>query len=96
MAKTGRPRTRKGTRAEYMKEYMKNKKDSCYTVYYLPEEHYVGYTNRYQYRLTEHKYKGRNVEGAKVLSVWDNPYDAHIHETQLHKIGCFGFNQRTI
>lgn len=66
-----------------------------YLVYYLPEEHYVGMTNKFSRRMNEHRGAGKITDGCEVLAYFDNPYDCHIFETILHKIGYHGFNRRS-
>lgn len=67
-------------------------RDLEYSVYYLPEEHYVGMTKRLSARISKHKTQhGRNTDGWRVLRTFDNPFDAHIYETQWHKMGAHGF-----
>ena len=90
---------RKGYNKKYYdKNKLKNpdvyklKKDNLYSVYYLPEEHYVGYTNRLSQRISEHKSRGRFIDGYEILAKFECMYDAHIFETRLHKRGYNGFN----
>lgn len=62
-----------------------------YAVYVLPEEHYVGMTKNVYNRICKHKHKGKNVDGWKVLTCFEDPVEAHIYETQLHWMGFNGF-----
>ena len=72
------------------------RRDGFYSVYYLPEEHYVGYTNRFKQRLAEHRSKkNRITEGATVIAKFESA-DAHLFETRLHQRGYLGFNQKKL
>ena len=72
-----------------------------FVVYYLPSEHYVGYTNKFKRRLSEHKKidsrrdssKKRNVDGAIIIGRFNCPIEAHLYETQLHLRGFNGFKR---
>ena len=77
-----------------------NKVES-FVVYFLPKEHYVGYTNNFKRRLTEHKKidsrraasRSMNVEGAIVIGKFNCDIEAHLYETQLHLRGFNGFKR---
>ena len=51
-----------------------------YVVYYLPEEHYCGHTNRWPHRKWVHKGNGKNIEGARVLYCCETKEEAVYHE----------------
>ena len=77
-----------------------NKVES-FVVYFLPKEHYVGYTNSFKRRLAEHKKidsrrsssRSMNVEGAIVIGKFNCDIEAHLYETQLHLRGFNGFKR---
>jgi hypothetical protein len=65
-----------------------------YAVYYLPEEHYVGFTNSIKNRIREHSKKNKIVDGYEVIAVFESPIDAHLFETMLHQRGYNGFQHK--
>jgi hypothetical protein len=73
----------------------KKEKDGFTSVYYLPEEHYVGMTGRIKKRMSQHKSSGKNIKNYKILRVFESEIEAHIYETQLHWMGFDGFQFRT-
>ncbi len=99
-----RTQRKRGFSSECKDCYKKRHKDSLdgyFSVYYLPEEHYVGMTNSLQKRLGVHKRSGRTTEGFEVVGKFKRAIDAHLLETMLHsrdylgfggdkKIGCYG------
>ena len=62
-----------------------------YTVYYIPEEHYVGMTSNPRYRMSKHKHLGKIIDGWEVLCSFENPILAHLMETRLHLMGYNGY-----
>ena len=67
-------------------------KDGHYTVYYLPEHHYVGMTNALRNRLQEHRSRNnRLTEGYEIIGIYERAVDAHLTETRLHAMGYNGF-----
>lgn len=78
--------------------YFKKKRfhDGHFTVYYLPEHHYVGMTNALRNRLQEHRSrKGRFTDGYEIIATFDRAVDAHLMETALHAMGYNGFYYKT-
>lgn len=73
------------------KAYRESKKDGYFTVYYLPEEHYVGQTNSLYLRLTNHRkdYK-RHILDAEVLGKFETRKEALAFEAKLHLMGYNG------
>ena len=69
----------------------KSTKDPYYTVYYLPEHHYVGMTNSFKRRISEHKRKGKIIKGYEVVGRYKSQIQAHLYETMLHAMGYEGF-----
>jgi len=65
-----------------------------YAVYYLPEEHYAGFSNNLRQRMLDHKKNGRIVEGYEVVGIYKCPIEAHLTETFLHKMGYEGFQHK--
>ena len=81
--------------AAYNKEYVSAKRDEFYTVYYLPEEHYVGITNQLYVRVKNHRSKGRNVEGHRILFTCETKREALDIERKFHDVLSFnGSNVR--
>ena len=75
--------------------YEKGKRETGgYAVYYLPEEHRVGFTNNVRDRMWSHKRNGLVVEGYEVVGVYDCPIQAHLTETILHTMGYNGFQHK--
>jgi len=73
----------------------KRYKNGYYTVYYLPEHHYVGMTNALKNRLQEHRSKnGRITVGYEVIATFERAVDAHWFETTLHAMGYHGFHYK--
>jgi len=70
----------------------RRKSDGHYSVYYLPEHHYVGMTNCVHIRMQEHRLKSKRLtEGYEIIGVYKNAVDAHLTETFLHSMGYKGF-----
>jgi len=63
-----------------------------YTVYYLPEEHYVGMTKDIDNRIKDHNKKGKITEGYEIVGRFKDPKMAHLMETRLHLMGYYGFH----
>ena len=62
-----------------------------YTVYYLPKEHYCGITKmNVEYRMHQHKSKGKNVEGWRVMFCSEDKLEAYHYESLYH--GVLGVN----
>ena len=71
--------------------------DGYYTVYYLPEHHYVGMTNSVKYRMQEHRNKNKRfTEGYEIIGTYERAVDAHLVETILHTMGYNGFYYKGI
>ena len=69
-----------------------NRIDGHFTVYYLPEEHYVGMTDALLERMRKHRYKHKRItEGVETLGKFECPIQAHLFETMLHLRGYNGF-----
>ena len=74
-------------------KYNINKHDGIYTVYYLPEEHYCGYTRSYDRRLQKHKSDGKDINGARVLFASKDWSTAVHHEAMFQSyLGMEGLN----
>lgn len=88
----GHVRMCKSCRRERGHGYKKRHKDGHYTVYYLPEHHYVGMTNAVKTRMEEHRSKhNRITEGYEIIATFERAVDAHLFETKLHAMGYEGF-----
>ena len=66
--------------------------DSHYTVYYLPEHHYIGMTNHIKSRMQQNRKKGRITQGYEIVGKYNTPVEAHLVETSLHLLGYEGFH----
>ena len=64
--------------------------DSFYTLYYLPEEHYIGVTNQPRLRVFNHKHSGRHTLDLEVVCTFSNKKDALLCERLFHSIGYNG------
>jgi len=65
--------------------------DDFYSVYYLPEEHYIGITNQPKLRFQQHRRAGKIINGYEIIGIYDNIFDAMITEIEFHRRGYFGF-----
>ena len=68
--------------------------DGFYSVYYLPEHHYIGMTNCIKNRMQEHRRKGKFTNGYEIVGKFNSPIEAHYIETKLHLLGYNGFNYK--
>ena len=62
--------------AAQRKGYYESKKDDFYTLYYLPEEHYVGVSNRPKFRMYSHKNNGKHVLDYEVVATFKTKREA--------------------
>ena len=71
-------------------------RDDFYTMYYLPEEHYIGITNYPKKRMQLHKHTQRNnTEGWEVVYTFKTKREALDMERKFHDVlGYFGGNSR--
>lgn len=86
---------RKNNREKWLKqrkEWADRKKDGYHTLYYLPEEHYIGITNFLEKRLHNHSCEGRITEGCEVIARFERSVDAHWVETMFHQRGYNGYH----
>tara|TARA_R110000796_G_scaffold226958_1_gene343493 strand:+ start:85 stop:489 length:405 start_codon:yes stop_codon:yes gene_type:complete len=68
-------------------------RDDFYTMYYLPEEHYIGITNCPKKRIELHKYQRNNTEGWEVVYTFKTKRDALDMERKFHEeLGYNGKN----
>jgi len=88
--KSNDPNFIKKEKEYYRRKYLKMRQD-YFTVYYLPEEHYVGMTNCLKKRLREHENQGKIIDGWEIIANFKRAVDAHLYETKLHCIGYHGF-----
>lgn len=65
--------------------------DGFYSVYYLPEHHYIGMTNCMKNRMQEHRRKGKFTNGYEIVASFNSAIEAHYIETKLHLLGYNGF-----
>ena len=72
------------------KAYRDKNTDSFYTLYYLPEEHYIGVTNQPKLRFNLHKCLGKHTLDIEVVCTFSNKQQALLCERLLHSIGYNG------
>ncbi len=77
---------------KFKKKYLEE--TNGYAVYYLPEEHYVGFTNNIRSRINDHNKRGKCTEGYEILCICESPIDAHLYETMFHQRGYNGFQHK--
>jgi len=91
---TGHRTECKSCKSTYFKK-RKRIRDGHYTLYYIPEHHYVGMTNCLKDRMQEHRSKGKKItDGFEVIATFDRAVDCHLMETKLHAMGYEGFNYK--
>ena len=70
-------------------------RDGFYSVYYLPEHHYIGMTNCVKNRMQEHRRKnGKFTIDYEIVGTYNTAVEAHLTETALHCMGYKGFNYK--
>lgn len=71
-------------------------KDGFWSVYYLPEEHYVGISCEPENRIYRHGYyQNKITEGWEILGKFEREVDAHWFETMLHMRGYNGYHKQS-
>lgn len=78
---------------EYSKKYQEERANLYpgYSVYYIPEEHYIGMSRNVVARITKHRHLGKITDGWEVIQSFEDPIRAHLMETQFHLIGYNGY-----
>ena len=71
---------RKRQAETYKKKGAHQKKLDHYIVYYLPEEHYCGHTNRPVTRMSSHRYNGKDTTNWRVLTTTKTKTEAIYYE----------------
>ena len=79
--------------SEAIKERYESRKDGMYTLYYLPEEHYIGITTNVYNRLKRHKGQGNHSADVEIVAKFDNKREALNTERYMHNIGYNGINK---
>jgi len=74
--------------------YRKSLNDGHYSVYYLPEEHYVGVTGSTRQRMHKHNHDGMITEGLEVVYTTKSKEDAYSFEAKLHSMGYNGSEEQ--
>jgi|688.fasta_scaffold321869_2 hypothetical protein len=92
MYRLNNPEKTKENNSKFRELYLEE--TNGYAVYYLPEEHYVGFTNNMRSRMNDHRKRGRSILGFEVICKFENPIDAHLFETMLHQRGYHGFQHK--
>ena len=77
----------------YSKAYRESRKDGMYTLYYLPEEHYIGITTSMHNRMHVHKSQGNHSADVEIVAKFDNKREALNTERYMHNIGYNGINK---
>lgn len=58
-----------------------------YSVYYLSEENYCGVTKMDpEYRMSQHKCNGKNIEDWRILFCSEDQAEAYYHEAMFHSV----------
>lgn len=83
---------RKSDKEYYAKKLAKTK-DGYYSVYYIPEEHYIGVSNQVKKRMWNHSSKGLITEGWEIIARFERLVDAHWFEVLFHQRGYNGHNK---
>ena len=63
-------------------------------VYLLPEENYVGVTHFWEAREMDHRSKGKNTDGFRLLYHTQDREEAYELETFLHDMGYEGMHSQ--
>tara|TARA_R110000744_G_C18935989_1_gene513741 strand:+ start:124 stop:516 length:393 start_codon:yes stop_codon:yes gene_type:complete len=80
---------------EQKKFYNESLKDNFYTLYYLPEEHYIGVTCRPEMRMKQHRGEfSRITEGYEVVSTFNTKKEALDVERFMHDY--LGYNGKNL
>ena len=85
-------RANKDKVAAIQKAFYESNKDGLYTVYYLPEEHYVGQSNNVRSRMRHHKFYDRYIKDVQLLAKFETRKEAKAFEAKLHNMGYHGKN----
>ena len=83
--------SKKATEQSKKYQQMKANEYPGYSVYYIPEEHYVGMSKNVYSRMIKHKHLGKIIDDYEVLQSFENPIEAHLMETRLHLMGYNGY-----
>ena len=67
-----------------------NASKSDYKVYLLEDENYVGVTGNLKWRMTQHRYKGKNTQNVRILLETPDRERALELEELLHDMGYEG------
>ena len=68
-------------------------KDSYHTLYYLPEEHYIGVSCRPSGRVRDHRVRGKLIDNWESVATFKTKRDALDAEAYMHSIGYNGINK---
>ena len=68
-------------------------RDSKVSLYYLPEDHYIGISNCIYKRMAVHRSRfDRHTEDVEIVATFDTRAEALHYEKLLHSIGYNGSN----
>ena len=70
-----------------IKEYVLSQKNDFHTLYYLPEEHYIGITCQPRTRMRLHKSHGNHILDYETVATFKTKREALDAERYLHSIG---------
>ena len=70
-----------------IKAYTESQKNDFYTLYYLPEHHYIGITTQPSIRMRLHKSHGRHVLDMEVVDTFKTKREALDSEAYMQSIG---------
>ena len=68
----------------------KLRRQNGYFIYILPEEHYAGATKDPNYRMIEHRKKGKNTDGWRIMFHTFELAEARKVEAEFHMLGFNG------
>ena len=77
------------------REKRKNELGHLTGVYYIPSIHYAGVSGMHHIneRIAKHKHYGVDVEGWRIMNVFESREEARHHENLLHSwMGMNGIN----
>ena len=80
----------KEDRKAKVQAYKDTLKDNFFTIYYLPEEHYVGITNQPIIRMRNQRWNGKITTDWEVVTIVETRTEALKIESFMHSLGYIG------